>query len=95
MDTIQQIQEDLEIIKMQSFLKKRALTLDEVCQYTGMKKSYLYKLTMQNKIPGVSKPNGKKMFFDREKIDEWLLGSPAMTAEEIDAKAATYVSSNI
>lgn len=94
MDTIEKMQEDLEIIKMQSFLRKRALTLEEVCQYTGMKKSYLYKLTMLNKIPGVSKPNGKKIFIDREKLDNWLLGSPMMTADEIEAKAATYISSS-
>lgn len=92
MEQLEKMQEDIEIIKMQSFLKKRALTLEEVCQYTGMKKSYLYKLTMLNKIPGVSKPNGKKMFFDREKIDQWLLGNPAITAEEIETKAATYIS---
>ncbi|MCO5286001.1 MAG: AlpA family transcriptional regulator [Chitinophagaceae bacterium] len=96
METLQKIHEDLEIIKAMQFLNKRALTLDELVQYTGLAKSYLYKKTMLNEIPGASRPMGKKLFFDREKIDQWLLGShsdiePPMSDEEIESRAANYI----
>ncbi len=71
---------------------KRILTVDDLCSYTGLAKSYVYKLTMQGKIPGASKPTGKIIFFDREKIDQWLLGSPAMTAEEKNIASLLYTS---
>ncbi|MBW7840796.1 MAG: AlpA family phage regulatory protein [Chitinophagaceae bacterium] len=94
METLQKIHEDLEIIKAMQFLNKRALTFDELVQYTGMAKSYLYKKTMLNEIPGASRPMGKKLYFDREKIDQWLLGSPSeppMSDEEIESRAANFI----
>lgn len=50
------------------------LTLKEACDYIGYSKAYMYKLTMLNIIPH-SKPNGKKIYFDKHKLDEWLLTS--------------------
>jgi len=61
---------------------KEVLTLEETCYYTGISRSYLYKLTASGKIPH-SKPNGKMIYFERRKIDRWLLrneygsGNPA------------------
>lgn len=51
---------------------KEVLTFDEACDYTGISRSYLYKLTALGKIPH-SKPNGKLLFFERRKLVDWLL----------------------
>ena len=51
---------------------KDILNVEELSEYTGFKKSYIYKLVHESKIP-YSKPNGKSLFFDRKKIDQWLL----------------------
>jgi len=40
--------------------------------------SYAYKLTHTGKIPH-SKHDGKLVFFDRRKIEEWLLSNPVET----------------
>lgn len=77
-------------------MDKPFLTFAELVNYTGFAKSYLYKLTMQGKVPGASKPGGKKLFFDKQKIDLWLLGSPViinkgMTNDEKEIAASTYV----
>ena len=58
---------------------KRVLTLDEACEYTGYAKSYFYKLTSTGVLP-FSKPNGKKIFFDKDQLDAWLMsnGTPAL-----------------
>jgi excisionase family DNA binding protein len=75
-------------------MEKTVLTLNDLCNYTGYARSYVYKLNMAGKIPGGSKPGGRKLFFDREKIDAWLLGSPILTEEEKESKASTYISTH-
>lgn len=72
---------------------KRVLTFEETIAYTGLSRSYLYKLTSQRKIPH-SKPMGKLIFFDKEQLDKWLLSGSVTTAEHIEEKAATYISTN-
>jgi|TARA_R110000868_G_scaffold55266_1_gene171914 excisionase family DNA binding protein len=52
--------------------QKEILTFDEAFGYTGISRSYLYKLTAKGKIPH-SKPNGKLLFFEKTKLVEWLL----------------------
>lgn len=52
--------------------QKEILTFDEACDYTGISRSYLYKLTAKGKIPH-SKPNGKLLFFEKTRLVEWLL----------------------
>lgn len=50
---------------------KSVLTFDEAVEYTGFKKSYLYKLTADNVVP-VYRPQGKKLFFRREELESFL-----------------------
>ncbi len=64
--------------------RKKALTLNEFCKYTGYSKSYAYKLTSSRSVP-FSNPSGKALFFDRAQIDEWLLRGPQNTKEELIA----------
>lgn len=68
---------------------KDVLNVEELAEYTGFKKSYIYKLVHGNVIP-FSKPNGKVLFFDRKKIDEWLLTNSHKSNEEIEAKAIEF-----
>lgn len=70
---------------------KRVLTFDEAVELTGFAKSYLYKLTSSGIIPH-SKPNGKRIFFDREKLENWMLGNSRTGQAERERKAATYLS---
>ncbi len=60
---------------------KEVLTFDEACDYSGISKSYLYKLTSSENIPH-SKPNGKKIFFNTRKLNEWLLRNERMSKKE-------------
>ncbi|MCV2886530.1 helix-turn-helix domain-containing protein [Aestuariibacter sp. AA17] len=63
---------------------KKALTFDECVEYTGLSKDYLYKLTHARQIPHC-KPNGKKIYFPREEIDNWLLSNRVMTEDEVQS----------
>lgn len=66
------ILERLDRLERLMIANKEVLTFDETCDYTGISRSYLYKLTAAGQIPH-SKPNGKLIFFEREKIVRWLL----------------------
>lgn len=72
---MQDIQFQLDEIKELLIANKKVLNIDEVCKYTGLSKNYLYKLTSESRIP-YSKPSGKSLYFDKDRIDEWLLRNP-------------------
>jgi len=61
-----------------------------VAAYTGLSKSYLYKLTSTGGIP-CYKPQGKHIYFSKQEIDKWLLKNRKATIEEIENQAVTYV----
>jgi len=84
-----EIIERLERIEKSVLLSKNVLTLDEAVMFTGLAKSYLYKLTASGKIPHY-KPCGKLIYFDRTELEKWMLRNPVKTAEEIEQQAIDY-----
>ena len=74
-------------------MQKKVLTLDEAIIYTGYKKSYFYKLLSAGIIPH-SKPNGKNVFFDREKLEQWLLSNPRKGLQQLQTEAATHITTH-
>jgi excisionase family DNA binding protein len=63
-------------------ITKTILTFSEASEYTGMSKSYLYKLTSTKKI-SYSKPNGKIIFFEKEDLDKWMMSNKIMSIQDI------------
>ncbi len=49
----------------------KVLDVDKLSAYTGLSKDTIYKYTRNSQIPHSKR--GKKLFFDREAIDAWLL----------------------
>lgn len=72
---------------------KDVFNMDDLAAYTGMSKTYLYKLVCERAIP-YYKGNGKMNYFRRDDINAWLLRNRIMSQEEIDAAAAAYVVKN-
>ena len=87
------IAEKLDRIERLIIANKKVLTFDEACDYTGISRSYLYKLTSSGIIP-YSKPNGKVIFFDKEKLDKWLLKNARKSADEIKEEALSFLIEN-
>lgn len=69
---------------------KSILNVEELADYTGFSKSYIYKLVHSNTIP-YSKPNGKTLFFETSKIDNWLKSNYSKSDSEITQEAQNYV----
>ena len=89
MDNIK-LEEKLDRIESLLLGSKQVLTLEEACDYTGISRSYLYKLTSAGIIPH-SKPNGKMIFFDINLLNEWLLRNDRKSKCEIEDMALDYV----
>lgn len=88
--TIEQRLEKIEqLLNTQSLQNKIVLNIDEVAEFTGLSKLYLYKLTSKNEIPH-SKPNGKNVFFNKSEIEQWLLRNRQATNEELQNEAVNY-----
>ena len=76
----------------------KVLTFQESCAYLGYKKSYMYKLTSAGILP-FSKLNGKTIFCDREKLEEWTLSNASSSSSsssmaEKQINAATLVTTH-
>lgn len=50
---------------------KNVLNFQETVEYTGIKPSYLYKLTAEKIVP-CYKPTGKLLYFRREELEDFL-----------------------
>ncbi len=71
----------------------KVLTFEQGCKYLGYAKSYVYKLTSAGILP-YSKPNGKSIFFEREKLEAWMLSNANTGRAEKQIQAATYISTH-
>ncbi|MEJ7738533.1 MAG: helix-turn-helix domain-containing protein [Chitinophagaceae bacterium] len=83
----------LSAIEKALIANKRVLTFDEGCRYSGFKPSYMYKMTSAGKVP-FSKPNGKTIFFDKEKLDEWLLSNSRKLDDQREKEASNYIATH-
>lgn len=68
---------------------KTVLSFEEAAQFTGLSKSYLYKLTSQQRIPHY-KPSGKLIYFERNELERWLMQNRVSTTDEIESKVQSY-----
>lgn len=68
---------------------KTIFNIDEFCQYTGLSKQTVYKKTGKGLLPHSKR--GKRLFFDKEKVDAWLLENSVKSLSEIEASADRYL----
>jgi excisionase family DNA binding protein len=90
MENLKSIDDRLRNIEAFLQSQKTVLNFEEVAAYTGLSKSYLYKLTCSGGIP-CYKPQGKHIYFNKQEIDQWLMQNRKATTKEIDNQAATFV----
>lgn len=78
------------LLSNQNIVAKVVLTFIEACLYLELSSSHLYKLTSAGKVPHY-KPNGKKLYFKKEELDNWLLRNRNNSQDEIEQQAADYI----
>ena len=70
--------------------QSRPLNLKEAAEFLDFSRSYLYRLTSQGRVP-CYKPEGKRVYFDRAELVNWLKRNRIRPQEELEATAANYV----
>ena len=78
------------LIERQYILSKEILSLEEAAQYLQLSKSCLYKMTSSKEIPYYV-PGGKKIYFRRIELDNWILNSKVNSVNEFDDDAESYL----
>lgn len=72
---------------------EKPLSFTEASDYLDVSKSHLYKLTHKKAIK-FFKPNGKKIYFKKTDLNNWLFRNESKTENEIEQEALEYVVSN-
>jgi predicted DNA-binding transcriptional regulator AlpA len=88
-----EIKELKKMILDQSLLRKEVLNFSETCQHHDISESHLDKLTSRKQIPHFC-PQGKKLYFNRHELDQWLQQNRQSTTDEIEKEAADYIIKN-
>ena len=68
----------------------KPLTFKEAAEFLDFSRSYLYRLTSQGRIP-CYKPEGKRVYFDRAELVNWLKRNRIRPQEETEETAASYI----
>lgn len=86
--------EDLEFaLWEQGILKKEMLTLVEAACYLNLSKSYMYKMAHYKTVPHYC-PNGKRIYFKRSELDQWLQKNRKASNIELKVTALGYTIKN-
>lgn len=78
-----------QLIGSQNLIGKEVLNFNEAAIYLELSHSHLYKLTSSGTIP-FYKPNGKKLYFKRLELDNWILRHRQSTKEELQQHADKF-----
>lgn len=65
------------------------LNLNQAAEYVSLSKSAIYKKTSERNIPHFKQ--GKKLYFKRSELDEWLTAMKIATKTEIEKDATNYL----
>lgn len=88
--TLQELSEKLDSIHRYAVIAaKPVLNMREAADFTSLSVSRLYTLTSTRAIPHYK--NGKKIYFAKSELEQWLLRGRVKTTDEVDSEAATYL----
>lgn len=85
------IYEKLNNIEQYLQQTEKHFSFNDASVYLNVSKSYLYKITHFKIIP-FYKPNGKKIYFKKTDLDNWLFRNRIKSNDEIEQEAINYSS---
>jgi excisionase family DNA binding protein len=89
MTTLDDISARLDRLEAQMVLAtKTVLDINDVSSLTGYTVKYLRQLVARRDIPHYRR--GNRLYFNREEIEDWMMGERIPTNDEIRAKAVGY-----
>lgn len=94
MEAIERLEKKIDQLSKAFLYQKSILNFKEASEYTGLSLSYLYKLTHTNAIAH-SKPTGKKIYFEREKLDAFMKKGAVKTITELEEEVHSHMKKNL
>ena len=89
MTTLDDIAKRLDRLETLAALSsKTVLDIKDTAELTGYSVKYLRLLIAKREIPHYRR--GNRLYFDRDEIEEWMLGERIPTNEEMKVKAIGY-----
>jgi excisionase family DNA binding protein len=92
LDKLNTIENLLRIVKKDDKITvpiAEVFNLNQAAEYVSLSKSAIYKKTSERNIPHFKK--GKKLYFKRIELDEWLTENKISTHAEIEKEADNYI----
>lgn len=86
---IQKLESIEKMLTEQNMLQKEVLNFNEAAVYLEVSHSHLYKLTSTGTIPAY-KPNGKKLYFNRQELNKWLLSNRQASISDIEEEVSKF-----
>jgi len=86
---IRVLEEIKDLLQRQIIYNKDMLTLNEATYYLDVSKSFLHKLTSQNKI-SYFKPAGK-IYFKKSTLDDWMLQNEHQSINQMNSQMENYL----
>ena len=92
MERLDRIEKAISNLKRENAIvtESKPMNLKEVVAYMGTSTSAIYKLTSTSEIPHYKL--GKKLYFKKEEIDEWMYANKVKTRQDIENEANEYIS---
>jgi excisionase family DNA binding protein len=90
---VQKLNNIEKMLQEQNLQHKEVLNIEDACKYLDISRSHLYKLTSTKQIPHYC-PQGKRLYFKKSELENWLLRNRSNTSNEMDETAINYVISN-
>ena len=81
---------DVKTIKMKK-KDEEILSLNEAAKFLCASKSFMYKMTSQKIIPHYI-PGGKRIFFKKSDLEDWLLKNRIPPSSEFETNTECYLS---
>jgi excisionase family DNA binding protein len=89
MTTLEDIAKRLERLEaLTALASKDVLDVNETAQLTGYTVKYLRLLISRREIPHYRR--GNRIFFNRDEVEEWMMGNRIPTIDEVQQKACGY-----
>jgi excisionase family DNA binding protein len=87
---LQKLEKIESLVTEQNLLRKDMLSFDEACTFLQLSASSLYKMTSQHRIP-FYRPNGKRIYFKRAELEQWLQMNKRAADYELEARAEDFI----
>jgi excisionase family DNA binding protein len=97
MSDLELLRAEIQELKTISLIgQKEVLDIDEAAILTGLSRQALYTMCRNRNIPYYKSKGGKKSYFKKSELTDWMLHTKVSTADTIEAESRnrTYLRLN-